>query len=864
MVLAASFHGFSVPGMLDSIGPTLDCNFTGTTCYWANDPNNWPVNWKILQVVSNDVPKETAVCLDLKSVFPNHGDMDVSGRLFGPLVNSVNSPQCLQLHYHPVSYLPSEDRLTSSVVKLTGRRPSLALLRRQMGPLTPIGRRARVLAHQEQTSSLTGRLWSRSAVLTDLVGDVHSSSVAHCIRFVYRLQLTSGSYSLGTLQDRTDFVFPQLSLLRHSSGGLSNPVIVCSRKLSLHSSCFLAKIGTTLPFVTALVSNPRVSSDKCLRQLIRRGLSYGFAFGFEGVQMSVHQGFPFLPLAESSSAPLHVCSFATDMCGWMNDPNSWRHKWRIVTDKSASIADQALCLSPLSVAESWIAGAGQRLPWSRRPMSTSREFSTSDESIQARLWSPPVLRDDALRCLSFQYRITGIDVKSVVHGPSLGLLRRQDGIVSNSVHQPPPVLSHWHYYKDKKGEYLLCFRFVSNESDIHLNGGEALKLLYNQLESCFGHSHRSVSRDSNDAYGHKLDRAPYRPSVLDCNFTALTSTCNWANDHNNWPANWQVVTNAVGLFNAACLDVRASPEAFSQSKELTARMFGPLVKSGIQLRCLRFYYMFQVPTLCATLDSDLFNSRHPDVLRLLDCNFEDPDEEFCFWQGDPRNQGAKWKRDMVGSDQVACLKPFSLSSRYTSVRSRSLSSGSLNGRLWSENVVSLSLSTVDQKPDTLPKCLRFQYLVDLKPANQLALLETLQLTHRQNTATTYLLATSNQLTRNGRQRSRLRLVDPVNCTYDSGDFCGWNDDPRDVLAWWEVVPMPTGHTQIACLVASTELGTQTADLLVKREGSARLWSGQIRGKGSGDNFLQCIRFVYQISGVPLPGARLSLMRHSAG
>ncbi|KAF6778836.1 hypothetical protein AHF37_01654 [Paragonimus kellicotti] len=129
--------------------------------------------------------------------------------------------------------------------------------------------------------------------------------------------------------------------------------------------------------------------------------------------MSVHQGFPFLPLAESSSAPLHVCSFATDMCGWMNDPNSWRHKWRIVTDKSASIADQALCLSPLSVAESWIAGAGQRLPWSRRPMSTSREFSTSDESIQARLWSPPVLRDDALR--SF----TGSDpLQCIVSHPS--------------------------------------------------------------------------------------------------------------------------------------------------------------------------------------------------------------------------------------------------------------------------------------------------------------------------------------------------------------------------------------------------------------------------------------------------------------
>ncbi|KAA3676831.1 uncharacterized protein DEA37_0013977 [Paragonimus westermani] len=132
-------------------------------------------------------------------------------------------------------------------------------------------------------------------------------------------------------------------------------------------------------------------------------------------------------VSAESSSPLHVCSFATDMCGWMNDPNSWRHKWRVMTDESASITDQALCLSPLSVAESWTAGAGQRLPWSRRPMSTSHEFSTSGESIQARLWSPPVLRDDALGCLSFQYRVTGIDVESGARGPSLGLLRRQDG-----------------------------------------------------------------------------------------------------------------------------------------------------------------------------------------------------------------------------------------------------------------------------------------------------------------------------------------------------------------------------------------------------------------------------------------------------
>lgn len=97
-------------------------------------------------------------------------------------------------------------------------------------------------------------------------------------------------------------------------------------------------------------------------------------------------------------------------------------------------------------------------------------------------------------------------------------------------------------------------------------------------------------------HGRQLDHAPRRPSMLDCNFTMFTSTCKWANDHNNWPTNWQVVADVAEPSDAACLDVRSNPEAFLQSRELTARMFGPLIKSENEPRCLRFYYAVHVPT----------------------------------------------------------------------------------------------------------------------------------------------------------------------------------------------------------------------------------------------------------------------------
>ncbi|KAF7232978.1 hypothetical protein EG68_07831 [Paragonimus skrjabini miyazakii] len=413
----------------DSIEPLHRCSFESDLCGWTNDQNSWDGQWLLMDLenkwtraacmIRRPVSgSSTSWSTRYKSTPTNMSQTRLASdpvqvRFWSPAILAEDQVRCIAFQY---TASLSVGLVSHSV---EGHPLHLALLRRQQGPANSDSDTDQFLLHspwsveteeldtdRTKTGPVQARLWSPPILRK------HKLS---CLTFTYyiyvgvQLPSVSSPEAAGTQHQQGI----SLALLRRQDGS--------------HSSCSLGKIEATLPFVTAPFSNPRLSSDKCLRQLILRGLNYGFAFGFEDILMSVHQGFPFLSLAESSSAPLHVCSFATDMCGWMNDPNSWRHKWRIMTGELASIADQALCLSPLSFSESWITGAGQHLPWSRRPMSTSRESSTSDESIQARLWSPAVLRDDALRCLSFQYRITGIDVKSGAHGPSLGLLRRQDG-----------------------------------------------------------------------------------------------------------------------------------------------------------------------------------------------------------------------------------------------------------------------------------------------------------------------------------------------------------------------------------------------------------------------------------------------------
>ncbi|CAH8458344.1 unnamed protein product [Heterobilharzia americana] len=109
------------------------------------------------------------------------------------------------------------------------------------------------------------------------------------------------------------------------------------------------------------------------------------------------------------------------------------------------------------------------------------------------------------------------------------------------------------------------------------------------------------------------------------------------------------------------------------------------------------------------------------------------------------------------------------------------------------------------------------------------------------------------------------LNNPVNCSFEEGNFCGWNDDPRDVLAWWQVVHLAEFRTRAACLHLSTStLLSESGDKLSDGvEGSARLWSGQVRSNPEGR--IQCLAFKYIVlSNIHPSHVRLTLMKHSSG
>lgn len=131
----------------------LDCSFSGSTCRWGNDHNNWPFNWNVRSgsitkrpttFLATTEPTELhgAVCLDVQS----HSDpappgSDITARLFGPLINFSQSPACLRIHYQIVngtvlnssteSFRSTSENPHKTAGSLTA--PRLAVLRRQMG-----------------------------------------------------------------------------------------------------------------------------------------------------------------------------------------------------------------------------------------------------------------------------------------------------------------------------------------------------------------------------------------------------------------------------------------------------------------------------------------------------------------------------------------------------------------------------------------------------------------------------------------------------------------------------------------------------------------------------------------------------------
>ncbi|KAA0188450.1 hypothetical protein FBUS_01814 [Fasciolopsis buskii] len=120
--------------------------------------------------------------------------------------------------------------------------------------------------------------------------------------------------------------------------------------------------------------------------------------------------------------PLHVCDFTAGTCGWINDPNSWNHRWEVIRDPS-STDNSMVCLSSSMASDV----PSLRSPWSR---GRSIENSPSENTaVQSRLWSPPVRTTDQLLCLMFTYslRLNKTKFQSPkAAGIQLALLRRQE------------------------------------------------------------------------------------------------------------------------------------------------------------------------------------------------------------------------------------------------------------------------------------------------------------------------------------------------------------------------------------------------------------------------------------------------------
>ncbi|KAK4472147.1 hypothetical protein MN116_000445 [Schistosoma mekongi] len=127
----------------------LECAFKESMCNWGNDPNNWPVNWRLNTINFKEelsvgdvisVTERYSVCLSSSGKSTNYQfNNDVTARLFSPIVSIMKQPSCIQLiydiHFHSDS---SRDRinLNGGDLNLYGvddKIPRLSLLRRQMG-----------------------------------------------------------------------------------------------------------------------------------------------------------------------------------------------------------------------------------------------------------------------------------------------------------------------------------------------------------------------------------------------------------------------------------------------------------------------------------------------------------------------------------------------------------------------------------------------------------------------------------------------------------------------------------------------------------------------------------------------------------
>uniref|UniRef100_A0A5K4F897 MAM domain-containing protein n=1 Tax=Schistosoma mansoni TaxID=6183 RepID=A0A5K4F897_SCHMA len=147
----------------------LECEFKESMCNWGNDPNNWPVNWRLnamsykeefLKHSEMSTVERNSICLSIQGKSNNHqSDHDITARLFSPIISIMKQPSCIQLIYN-IQYVSGSLR---DEISLSGRElnmysvgdklPKLSLLRRQMGSCTKKtvdGRKESLLCENEK------------------------------------------------------------------------------------------------------------------------------------------------------------------------------------------------------------------------------------------------------------------------------------------------------------------------------------------------------------------------------------------------------------------------------------------------------------------------------------------------------------------------------------------------------------------------------------------------------------------------------------------------------------------------------------------------------------------------------------------
>uniref|UniRef100_A0A095B0F9 MAM domain-containing protein n=1 Tax=Schistosoma haematobium TaxID=6185 RepID=A0A095B0F9_SCHHA len=427
----------------------LSCNFESNhSCEWIDDANNWLANWRPTSYASKGdysvkEKHQLVLCTQFNSrtksrlrnhhgQFPGSQKINSVVRIISPPITSLDSVKCLSFMY----------RFENSPHFSSSSSSALNLLRRSEGIFGVLCIRLSFLAidpvyfcpftknlcdwtndpnsWQNHWSVIEEPNWHT----TDNNGvSPTTSEESYCC-------LTSAVYSGSDSSNMA---------VRHSpwiiQPHLLNDLKDSTTKKAIHSRLWSASIPTKLglkcmTFVYSIqFGSSSYHQDSNLFSDSTKEASLAVLQRSEGNHITLLYVLCFI--ADFQVKPMHICTLDGSLCGWMNDMNTWKHQWKLVTNKQSISSNEQLSTSMLCM------NANEATPddW-------FNSFSPSDlrslsnpkmnKPVQTRLWSPPIQAKHKLHCLTFMYHVD-IGVKQALlnnqrdEKPSLAMLRRQEG-----------------------------------------------------------------------------------------------------------------------------------------------------------------------------------------------------------------------------------------------------------------------------------------------------------------------------------------------------------------------------------------------------------------------------------------------------